>query len=591
MCGILGAFSGNGRLVSQPFPAQSLHAMHHRGPDAQSWYVDDQAILGFRRLAILDLAGGGQPLYSEDEQVVVVVNGEIYNHSALRERLKARHKFKTRVDGEVLVHLYEERGLDFVQELSGMFAFALHDRARRRLVLGRDRAGLKPLYYVWRDGVLRFASELKPLLSGRRPKISRAAMADYLRFGYVPAPATIFEDVHKLESGTLLIADADHAPRTHRYWNLRIVHDDCKRNSRRCVADWEEELRGTLRSSVRARLESEVPMGFLLSGGIDSASVFALGAEALEQQEVQAFTIGFRGAAIDESEAAGEVARRYDATHHVLHLNRGATISLDEVMWHVEEPVSTDALLPTASVFRAVARANVVTVLSGEGSDELFAGYEKFAKTMQDVTVERLSPLERYLRHEEFVFPVGDRERLLGENIETERFDELEREAESLDPLSQMLLFETRLRLPDRINLRLDRTSMAYSVEARAPFMDHHVMEFAARIPHALRTGPNFDKHVLRRAMWDYLPSVVLQARKAPFHVPATWVTSVGESEALLEPDAIAAAGMVNPDAVRDLREQARLGSEQAQERVFSLLVLHAWHRSFFCRLGASEGA
>jgi asparagine synthase (glutamine-hydrolysing) len=590
MCGILGAFSANERLVSQPFPAQSLQAMYHRGPDAQGWHVDDQAILGFRRLAILDLAGGGQPLYSEDEQVVVVVNGEIYNHRALRERLKARHKFRTRVDGEVLVHLYEERGLEFVDELSGMFAFALHDRARRRLVLGRDRPGLKPLYYEWHDGVLRFASELKSLLIDRRPNISRTAIADYLRFGYIPAPATIFEGVHKLESGTLLIADADHAPRTHRYWNLKFVRDDCKPNGRRYAADWEEELRGTLRSAVRARLESEVPMGFLLSGGVDSASVFALGAEALDQREVQAFTIGFCGAPIDESEAAGEVARRYNATHHVLHLNRKAAMSLDDVVWHVEEPVSTDALLPTASVFRAVAGANVVTVLSGEGSDELFAGYRKFAKTMQDPTAERLSPLERYLLHEEFVFPAGDRERLLGEDIRTERFDEVEREAESLDPLSQMLLFEARLRLPDRINLRLDRTSMACSIEARAPFMDHHVMELAARLPHSLRTGSNFDKNVLRQAMRNYLPSVVLQARKAPFHVPATWVTSVQESEALLEPHALAAAGMVNPDAVRDLREQARLGNVQAQERVFSLLVLHAWHRSFFRRLGAPIG-
>jgi asparagine synthase (glutamine-hydrolysing) len=237
MCGILGAFSANERLVSQPFPAQSLQAMYHRGPDAQGWHVDDQAILGFRRLAILDLAGGGQPLYSEDEQVVVVVNGEIYNHRALRERLKTRHKFRTRVDGEVLVHLYEERGLEFVDELSGMFAFALHDRARRRLVLGRDRPGLKPLYYEWHDGVLRFASELKSLLIDRRPNISRTAIADYLRFGYIPAPATIFEGVHKLESGTLLIADADHAPRTHRYWNLKFVRDDCKPNGRRYAAD------------------------------------------------------------------------------------------------------------------------------------------------------------------------------------------------------------------------------------------------------------------------------------------------------------------------------------------------------------------
>jgi asparagine synthase (glutamine-hydrolysing) len=585
MCGILGAFSTGEHLAFPPFPAESLELMHHRGPDAQGWYVDDHAVLGFRRLAILDLVGGGQPLYSEDEQIVAVVNGEIYNHHALRERLQERHRFRTRVDGEVLIHLYEERGLDFVEELSGMFAFALYDRANRRLVLGRDRPGLKPLYYEHRDGVLRFASELKPLLRQRPAKISPAAVADYLRFGYVPAPMTIFEDVNKLASGTILVAEAARAPRVVSYWKLRFQHDDSKPtvDSRQ----WEEALRHTLDNAVRARLESDVPMGFLLSGGVDSASVFALGARALGGSNVQAFTIGFGGDPIDESWAAAQVAGNFGATHRVLHFQREHTTTLDDVLYAVEEPVSTDALLPTALVFRAVAGANVTTVLSGEGSDELFAGYAKFARAVGD-REECLSPLERYLRHEEFVFPSArERAGLLGEDITSARFDEIEQEAESLDPLSQMLLFETRLRLPDRINLRLDRTSMAQSIEARAPFMEHTVMEFAARIPHALRTGPSFNKHLLRRAMRHDLPAVVLEARKAPFHVPASWVANAAESDALLDPDAIAEAGLVKSAPVQALRTKARLGDKVAQEQVFSLLVLHAWHRAFYRQLGA----
>jgi asparagine synthase (glutamine-hydrolysing) len=271
----------------------------------------------------------------------------------------------------------------------------------------------------------------------------------------------------------------------------------------------------------------------------------------------------------------------------VLHFQREHTTTLDDVLYTVEEPVSTDALLPTALVFRAVAGAKVTTVLSGEGSDELFAGYGKFARAVRDPE-ECLSPLERYLRHEEFVFPsVRERAALLGEHITSARFDELEPEAESLDPLSQMLLFETRLRLPDRINLRLDRTSMAQSIEARAPFMEHTVMEFAARIPHALRTGPDFNKHLLRRAMRHDLPPVVLEARKAPFHVPASWVANAAESEALLDPDAIEEAGLVKSAPVQALRAKARLGDKVAQEQVFSLLVLHAWHRAFYRQLGA----
>jgi asparagine synthase (glutamine-hydrolysing) len=592
MCGILGAFSSGEPFGSPPFPAESLRVMQHRGPDAQGWYVDDHAILGFRRLAILDLAGGAQPLYSEDEQIVVVVNGEIYNHHVLREDLKQRHNFRTRVDGEVLIHLYEERGIDFVKELSGMFAFALYDRAKHRLILGRDRPGLKPLHYEQSNGVLRFASELKPLLQQRLPKVSQAAIADYLRFGYIPAPSTIFEGINKLASGSILVAEAHSPPRIVDYWKLRFEHDDAKPDVSLRSDQWEEELRDTLKDAVRARLESEVPMGFLLSGGVDSASVFALGARALEGRNVQAFTIGFRGDPIDESLAAGEVAHRYGATHRVLHMERKDATTLDDVLYFVEEPVSTDALLPTASVFRAVAGAKVTTVLSGEGSDELFAGYKKFVMAARDETAQSLSPIQRYLLHEEFVFSSrGEREALLGEDIATNRFDELEREAGQLDTLSQMLLFETRLRLPDRINLRLDRTSMAQSIEARAPFMEHKMMEFAARIPHSLRTGPNFNKHLLRRAMRNHLPPVVLEARKTPFHMPATWLTDAAETDALLEPHAIAEAGMVKPAPVQALREKARLGDKVAQEKVFSLLVLHAWHRAFYRRVGSNSMA
>lgn len=592
MCGILGAFSPDLPFTAPPFPAKSLAVMKHRGPDAQGWYVEDHAILGFRRLAILDLAGGGQPLYSEDEQIVVVVNGEIYNHHELRKDLQERHRFRTRVDGEVLIHLYEERGVDFVREIAGMFAFALYDRAKRRLILGRDRPGLKPLYYEKRGNVLRFASELKALVQDQKPKISPDAIADYLRFGYIPAPLSIFEGIRKLASGTILIAEGNSEPRIVDYWKLRFEHDASKGDSAWRSGHWENELRDTLNRAVQTRLESEVPMGFLLSGGVDSASVFALGATALEGRNVQAFTIGFRGEAIDESRTASEVAQRYRATHHVLNLESKDAAKLEDVLYYVEEPVSTDALLPTASVFRAVAGANVTTVLSGEGSDELFAGYKKFAATVHDANVHASSPLERYLTHEEFVFSSRqEREALLGMDVASDRFDELEREAESLDPLSQMLLFETRLRLPDRINLRLDRTSMAESIEARAPFMDHNVMEFAARIPHALRTGPNFNKHVLRRAMRNDLPPAIIEARKTPFHAPARWFTNAAESDTLLNPRAVAEAGLVKPEPVQTLREKARCGDTMAQEKAYSLIVLHAWHRAFYQRIQTDRSA
>jgi len=232
----------------------------------------------------------------------------------------------------------------------------------------------------------------------------------------------------------------------------------------------------------------------------------------------------------------------------------------------------------------------LTTVLSGEGSDELFAGYKKFAVTVHDAKTHESSPLERYLAHEEFVFPSRqERKALLGVDATNDRFDELKREAESLDTLSQMLLFETRLRLPDRINLRLDRTSMAQSIEARAPFMDHKVMEFAARIPHALRTGPNFNKYLLRRAMRNDLPLAIIEARKTPFHAPTGWFTKAAVSAAWLEPEAIADAGLVKNEPVQALRVKARHGDTMAQEKVYSLIVLHAWHRAFYRRLRADR--
>jgi asparagine synthase (glutamine-hydrolysing) len=586
MCGILGAFSADRPFDSVPISAIELDMLRHRGPNQQGWHVDEQAVLGFRRLSILDLAGGGQPLYSEDEQIVATVNGEIYNHRELRKQLQERHHFRTRVDGEVLIHLYEEHGLDFVHHITGMFAFALYDRRQKRLILGRDRAGKKPLFYRWNNGTLLYGSEIKPLLKGQRPPIHRPALSDYLRFGYVPAPLTILEGIYKLPPGTMMVADADSVPRTIDFWRMRFKRDDKKSATQSEMTRWSEDLRETLRQSVSTRLESEVPMGFLLSGGIDSASVFALGAKALDNEQVQAFTIGFKDEPIDESRAAGEVAERYQANHNIIHVDRNDKMSLDELLHFVEEPVSTDALLPTARVFQAIARANVTTVLSGEGADELFAGYRKFARTVNDPAMEGLSPLERYLRHEEFVFSRrSQRMELLGEDVCDARFKELERETQELDTLSQMLLIETRMRLPDRINLRLDRLSMMYSIEARAPFMDQALMEFTSTIPHAVRTGPNFDKNVLRRSMCEWLPPVVVKAKKVPFHAPDTWLTSDGESDALLSAEAVSDAGLVKAEPVQALRARARGGDRVAQEQVYSLYVLHAWHRAFYRKL------
>lgn len=586
MCGILGAFSGRKPFKGLPFTATDLDRMTHRGPDGQGWFVDDNAVMAFRRLAIIDLAGGAQPLFNEDESIVLTINGEIYNYHALRKNLSHKHRFRARVDGEALLHLYEDRGLSFLDEVNGMFAFALYDRRRRRIVLGRDRSGKKPLYYEWRSGQLKWASEIKVLLRGHVPPINRHALWDYLRFGYVPAPLTMLQGINKLPASTLLVAEADGEPHTRCYWRIKYRRDDRVIPRRGEMARWACDLRHELDRSVGMRLESEVPMGLLLSGGIDSSSVFASAALAMKDKP-RAFTISFADEPIDESKAAAEVATRYGAKHYILGLKKEKAPALAEIMHAIEEPVSTDALLPTNEVLSGIADARITTVLTGEGSDELFAGYRKFRHAAPWNPASKStyrSPLQRYLSHEEYVFTgASEREALVGNRYDDSRFDELEGEADGLDPLSQMLFLEATLRLPDRINLRLDRLSMLYSIEARAPFMDFNFMQFCANIPNCLKTAPQTDKWILRHAMRNRLPDSILKARKAPFHSPDSWHTSSADVERVMGRKAVHEAGLVCPDEVRRIRALARLpNARHYQERLFSLYVLHSWYWSFY---------
>lgn len=587
MCGILGSFSGVRALPPGTVHLSDLDRLRHRGPDDVGWYRDKHAFLGFRRLSIIDVSGGEQPVYSTDRKAVLTVNGEIYNHHELRADLRKRHEFRTRSDSEVLVHLYKERGIDgLLNGINGMFAFALYDRELRRLILGRDRSGQKPVYWSFHDGVLRWASELKALLGDERPPLDRQAISDYLRFGYVPAPLTMFAGVYKLPAGCILICEGGAAPIVKRYWQLSYAPDEGAPPTRGEMSFWRERLREGLAEAVGRRLESDVPLGFLLSGGVDSSAVFALGARASEEM-VRAFTIGFPGDVVDESDVASRVAQRWGAEHHVYPMYGNEVGDLADVLDLVEEPLSTDALLPTARVFQRVSSAEVTTVLTGEGSDEIMAGYGKFAAACDWVEDSapwpRLgSPLERYLAFEEFVFPSPEmRERLLGEVVDDSRFHSLEDEVKDLDPLGQMLHFEARLRLPDRINPRLDRLSMAWSIEARAPFMDYEFQELCTQIPHRLRRGPQTDKLLLREAVKELLPDSVIKSVKAPFQAPARWFVAPDVLELELSDESVEAAGLVDVDTVRELREHSARKGSRGLEELYSLYVLHTWHRSF----------
>lgn len=587
MCGILGSFSPLRPLGPAATTAAQLDTLAHRGPDAQGWFLDPHAVLGFRRLAIIDRAGGAQPLYSEDEQVVLTINGEVWNHQELRRGLQHQHRFRTRVDGEVLVHLYEQLGLELLEQVSGMFAFALYDRRRRRLVLGRDRVGKKPLYWRLDDGVLRWSSELRALLDGAPPAIDRDALGDYLRFGYVPAPRTMYQGIQRLPAGHLLVCEHGEPPLLHRYWAFTPLADFGEEPGEAEAQRWRTWLVQHLDAAVGRRLESEAPMGFLLSAGLDSASVFTLAARRLAPQPAQAFTIGFTDQDLDESAIAGRLAAAHGAHHQVRTVGQGEADGLDEVLRAVEEPISTDALLPTDRIFRSVRQAGITVVMAGEGGDELFAGYAKFAHACPwlpgiappDPAV---PPLDRYLAHEEFAFDAEEVRALTGRAWDRSRFARIEAEAAQLDPLGQMLLFEVRLRLPDRINLRLDKLSMARSLEARAPFMDERLVEFAGRIPRRLlRTARRGEKAILREAMGPLLPDEISWRPKAPFRAPDSWFTTASGLEQVLGAEAVRAAGLVDPDQVASL--VARPRDRASRERLYSLHVLHVWHRA--CRV------
>ena len=585
MCGIVGAWGLNGPVPAHLLPARSLDALRHRGPDGAGWFANAGCRMGFRRLAIIDVEGGDQPLHNENGDITLTINGEIYNHHALRAELAARHRFSTSSDAEVVLHGYEEWGTQVFDRLRGMFALALADARADRLVLARDCVGKKPLYTRIQDGALMWSSEIAPLLGSERPAIDRGALNDYLRFGYVPAPRTLVQGIRKLPAGCMLIAERGRI--AVRRWSPLLLVDATPGAGGledQAGEEWEGDVRSALSDAVSVRMESEVPLGFLLSGGIDSAAVFALGAQA-SRAPLRAFTVGFAEPGLDETAAAGLVARRYGAEHVVLRLEQSLAPSLREVVARCEEPLATDALLPTERVFAAVRAAGVTTILAGEGADEVFAGYTKFAHGAgwedEGHAAWRDSgsgPLARYLATEEFCFPsLEERRELLGEEASDDGYAWLDEAVAPLDPLSQMLAIEVALRLPDRINHRLDRLSMAHGVEARAPFMDRDLMQLALGVPHGLRGRPGQAKRILRRALRDDLPASVVTAPKAPFRAPCSWFLDDGA----LSRDEVEEAGLVDARAVARL--QARASSDpRAREQLYNLLILHLWHAAWY---------
>jgi asparagine synthase (glutamine-hydrolysing) len=584
-----------------------------------------------RRLSIIDLAGGHQPIGNEDGSVQVVFNGEIYNHRDLRARLEAGgHRFATRSDTEVIVHLYEEHGLDALDHLNGMFGLALWDARARRLVLARDRLGVKPLYWAPTADGLVFASELKSVLlhPGVTRRLDPAALRQYLAWEYIPSPRTPFEGIHKLPPATRLVVEG-RSVRTETYWRLR------RQEPIRSVAEAEEGLRGHLERSVRLQMEADVPVGAFLSGGLDSSALVATLC-AVRGGPVHTFSIGFGEADFDETPYARKVAEALGTVHREEILHPDCRDLLEQVSGFLDEPFADNSILPTYLVSR-VARRDVKVALSGDGGDELFAGYDHYKAarllsvygripapvrratlgligggverrpTKRGGVRRRLRRLEEalaapgYLAQARFMVRsvAAVRDGLLvgdaapgADTAWAEPFAAIVAASPyPADSLEHQQYLDMQTFLADDILFKTDRASMATSLEARVPYLDHELVEFAFRVPPSMKLRAFTGKWILRRAFRGRIPSAILRRRKSGFSVPiAAWLRGdLREVSAdLLNPRRIAAQGLFRPDRVDALRREHESGAADHGRTLWALLMYQLWHDRY---AGASVGA
>lgn len=620
MCGIAGFVGG---APAELLPAM-LRVLEHRGPDDRRVHAEPGAGLGTARLAIIDLAGGQQPMANEDGSLWVAFNGEIYNHRALRPPLEAKgHRFRTRSDTEVILHLFEEAGEGCVESLRGMFAFAIWDARRRRLFLARDRLGKKPLYYWQRDGLFLFASEPKALLC--HPGVARSvdweAFHHYLAFGYTPSARSVFAGIAKLPPAHTATLDGG-VLTLRRYWRLPDAGGLAPLGG--SLAEVKARIRAELREAVRLRLESDVPLGVFLSGGIDSSAVVATMREVTSGR-IATFSIGFGTAAADFDELpyARLVARRFATDHHEEILEPKVADLLPALVEHLDEPFADSSAIPTFVVAQATAR-HVKVALSGIGGDETFGGYPRYLGVRLSEPYARLPRAlrglvggaarrlvaeseasrnwgdwvrrftagadrglpERYLGWTRF-FGEGDLAELATPALRARWEADVETAARAAfagrragDPVDGACRIDLATYLPDDLLVMADRMSMAHSLELRAPFCDHRVVEASLAIPSAVKI-PGFRlKGLLKAAFADTLPREVLAHRKQGFMVPlARWLRTDlrGLVEELLAPPRVRARGLFVPAVVERLVREHQQGSRSHADRLWTLMIAELW--------------
>lgn len=623
MCGISGMLNLDGKPVDPNLLAQMTEVLYHRGPDDHGYFLEQNIGLGFRRLSIIDLSGGHQPMANEDDTVHIVFNGEIYNFRELRGELEqSGHVFRTSSDTEVIVHGYERWGDDVVLHLNGMFGFALWDRPQQRLLLARDRLGIKPLVYCLRGTTLTFASEIKSLLvhPGCDVTVNDRGVFDYFSYLYIPGPETIYHGVRQLQPGELLIAE-NGGTRTRRYWRPTTGPATQRRPE-----DWCEELRQRLQEAVRLQLVADVPLGVFLSGGIDSSAITAAMAR-VGVEAIRSFTCGFDVPRYDETRFAEQVSRHVGTLHLEFSATASSTDLLPKLLWYLDEPLADATIIPTY-LLASLTRRHVKVALSGEGGDELFAGYTHYqgmalnrrlgvlpqglrqglallARHLPRFGSSRLGyfwhrlervvesslvpPFEDYTRKVALFTPEQQRQLFTPDfQQRVAVFPHLEalwakaRDAQRADPIAQACLADLSVYLPGDMLTKVDRMSMACSLEVRVPLLDHALVEFAQTIPIELKLRGLRSKHLLREALTPWLPQEILHRPKRGFNPPLEFwlqrnLLEYAEEHHMM--DTLAESGYFNLSYVRELAEAHTDGRRNYSRQLWALLVFAVWWR------------
>ncbi len=628
MCGIAGFVEQQGSQAALPGGGavdvldRMCRVIAHRGPDDQGMTVKGRVALGMRRLSIIDLAGGHQPISGEDGSVTVVFNGEIYNYRELQRDLEARgHRFETHSDTEVIVHAYEEYGAACVNLFRGMFAFALWDDYAQKLFVARDRVGKKPLYYTQTArGTFVFGSELKSLLQHPevRPESDPVAIDAYLSFGYVPDPLSILRGVHKLPPGHHL-SFTDGQISIQQYWDFSYKPARVRREE-----DYLEELRAQLDEAVKVRLVADVPLGAFLSGGVDSSAVVGLMARH-SSRPVKTFSIGFHEDTYNELKYARVAAKHFNTEHYEFIVTPESCEVLDELVWHFDEPFADPSAIPTYIVSK-LAREHVTVVLSGDGGDELFAGYTRYVTNHRRSGFARLprffrhgvmQPLSRRLPHGAWgrnylhnialdaldryadsmsfftalnklsLYTEDFRRQLNGSGPEgwmAGCFREYAARVQSGEALDHLLYLDSKTYLPGDILTKVDRMSMAVSLEARAPLLDHKLIDFVTSIPASMKMKGLETKHILKRAVRDFVPAEILNRPKQGFGIPIQqWINKQLREriyETLTE-QRTRQRGLFEPRYIHTLLDEHMRGRRDQSMPLWVLLMLELWHRNF----------